>query len=93
MILQYMTKTQRYRSKIKWGKIIQQHLSFKISLKPKETPRKKKYHYPEKAETVVHRKDMDYPVSLKQVVLFSLHNLPSGVNALVAVCVTLGHTR
>ena len=45
----------------KVGEIVQRHLSFKISQKPRETPRKKKSHYPEKAETIVHRKDMDYP--------------------------------
>ena len=51
----------------KVGKIIQRHLSLKISLKPKKTPRKKTSHYPEKAETVVHRKDMDYPtLSMKK---------------------------
>ena len=41
----------------KVGEIIPRHLSFKISLNPEE----EKSHYPEKSETVVHRKDMDYP--------------------------------
>ena len=48
------------------GKMIQRHMLFKISLKSKKTLRRKKHYFPEKAEIVAHRQDMDYTTPLTQ---------------------------